>query len=170
MGTARFSAFLLSAFVLFAISFGSIAQAQDYVSGHGALELWNDEARVGVPAWVRIWLRFMQISFLIGLVFVWRHVEARWAVGGFFAVFLAAVVSQQVFDIEPLSGLIALFHVVFWTPALYVLITRRPFSQGFSAYSIWSGVIAFVIVFSFIFDIPYTLIYLDHILGLGWLF
>ncbi|MEO0368328.1 MAG: hypothetical protein AAF197_06020 [Pseudomonadota bacterium] len=141
--------------------------AQDYPSGHGALEIWDTAARDNAPIWIGVWLRVMQLSFVVGLLFVWRHGEARWAVGGFFGLFVAVVLSQTLTEIVPLSGFIALLHVIFWSPALYVLLTRRPFMSGLSIYSMWSGWITLVILFSFVFDIPAAAYYLDHILALG---
>ncbi|MCG8416008.1 MAG: hypothetical protein MI746_17470 [Pseudomonadales bacterium] len=152
--------------VLGLLSLADLASAQDYVSGHGALEVWDAEGRAGVPLWVRIWLTILQSTFISGLVFVRRNVEARWAVGGFFGVFASAVLSQTLTDIVPLSGFIALLHVLFWSPALYVLLSRRPFLKGRSIYAAWSALMTFVILFSFVFDIPYTLVYFDHLLGL----
>ena len=143
------------------------ALAQDYQSGHGALQVWDAEARANVPLWVRIWLRIMQLAFVIGLIFVWRQVEARWAVGGFLGVFATAVLSQMLTDLVPLSGFIALLHVIFWSPTLYLLLTRRPFMKERSAYAVWSALITFVILFSFIFDIPGAAVYLDHVFGIG---
>ena len=143
------------------------AFAQDYVSGHGALEVWDADARANVPGWVRIWLRILQLTFIAGVFFVWRHVEARWAVGGFFAVFAAAVLSQTLTGIVPLSGFIALLHVIFWSPALYLLLSRRPFLKERSPYAVWSALITAVILISFLFDIPYVAIYLDHTMGIG---
>ena len=153
---------------LAALCCGAPVHAQELASGHGPLEIWDADARANVPAWVRVWLRFMQITFLLGLVFVWRRVEARWVVGGFFAVFLSAVATQELTDIDPLSGLIATLHVVFWTPALYVLLARRPFAKERSIYAAWTGLITLVILFSFVFDVPYMAIYFDHVLGMGW--
>ncbi|MCG8469083.1 MAG: hypothetical protein MJB57_12910 [Gemmatimonadetes bacterium] len=152
---------------LFGFVLVNAAYAQAYESGHGALQIWNAEGRANVPPWVRIWLRIMQLTFVAGLIFVRRRVEARWAVGGFLSVFATAVLSQALADIVPLSGFIALLHVVFWSPALYLLLKRRPFVNERSAYAVWSAFMTLVILFSFVFDIPYTAIYLDHVFGLG---
>ncbi len=160
----RFSTVIL---IFGLLSLAEVASAQDYVSGHGALEVWDEAGRAGVPLWVRIWLTILQLTFISGLVFMRRNVEARWAVGGFFGVFASAVLSQSLTDIVPLSGFIALLHVLFWSPALYVLLSRRPFLKERSIYTVWSGFMTFVILFSFVFDIPYTLVYFDHLLGLG---
>ncbi|MGI9308728.1 MAG: hypothetical protein ACR2P6_05670, partial [Gammaproteobacteria bacterium] len=64
-------------------------------------------------------------------------------------------------------GLFSLVHLICWSPALYVLLTRRPFLQERSLFTIWSGAITFCIIFSFVFDIPDAAIYLDHMFGIG---
>lgn len=152
--------------LLFLITIGPTF-AQGYESGHAALEVWDSEARANVPLWIRIWLRFMQLTFVVGIAFIWNHSEARWAVGGFIAVFAVTVLSQTLTSIVPLSGFIALLHVIFWAPALYFLITRRPFLKERTVYALWSALITIVIIFSFVFDVPSMIVYLDHISGLG---
>ena len=161
---------LSRAFLVFGVwefVFAGAALAQDYESGHGALQVWDDEGRANAPLWVQIWLNIMLLAFATGLIFVWRRVEARWAVGGFLCVAAAVVLSQTLTDIAPLSGFLALLHLIFWSPALYLLLTRRPFLKERSAYAVWSGFITFVILFSFIFDIRDAAIYLDYITGIS---
>lgn len=161
---------LCGVFLVFGfMEFGVVdaALARDYVSGHGALQVWDAEGRAGAPLWVRIWLNIMHIAFATGLVFMWWRVEARWAVGGFSGVFVTATLSQGLTEIVALSGLLSLLHVIFWSPALYLLLTRRPFVEERSAYAVWSAFMTFVILFSFLFDVPGAAIYLDHVLGTG---
>jgi hypothetical protein len=71
---------------------------------------------------------------------------------------------EKSFGLQPISGYIATIHIIFWSPALYQLLTKRPFFGARSAFSVWSGVITFVILFSFVFDIRDAFIYLTHIL------
>lgn len=143
------------------------ALAQPYESGHQPLEIWDNAARANMPQWVQIWLAIMMSTFALGLFFVRRHVEARWVVGGFIAMALMTVASGRLLGLVPLSGLFSLVHLICWSPALYILLTRRPFMQGRSLYAIWSGAITFCIIFSFVFDIPDAAIYLDHMLRIG---
>ena len=143
------------------------ALAQPYESGHQPLQLWDNAARENMPQWVSVWLAILMTTFALGLFFVRGHVEARWVVGGFICMILLTVASGRVFGLLPLSGLFSLVHIICWSPALYVLLTRRPFLQGRSLYALWSGAITAVIIFSFIFDIPDAAIYLDHMLGIG---
>lgn len=157
---------------IFAVFFGTataaLAQATGgYDAGHGALQIWNAEGQALAPKWVQIWLPIMGLTFAAGLFFIWRHVEARWVVGGFIASLLTMIFVIPALGLVPLSGLIALLHVIFWSPGLYLMVKRRPFAKGLSAYAIWSAAMTAVILFSFVFDIRDAAIYLDHMLGTG---
>lgn len=112
-----------------------------------------------------IWIVSATACFAVGLLFVWRHSIARWVVGCYIAGFVALIISSTFDAVQlKLSGFYALVHIVFWSPALYQLLTKRPFlDKKATAFSVWSGVITAVILFSFIFDIHYAYIYLNHI-------
>ena len=142
------------------------AGAETCRPGHGALEIWNAEGRANAPEWVQTWLRIMMATFLVGIFFVWHRVEARWVVGGVVLGLLTSRALGTYTDIVMLSGLVALIHLIFWSPGLYLLLTRRPFLGERSAYATWSGAATLVILFSFFFDIRDAAIYLDHITGL----
>lgn len=142
----------------------SVASAADYGHGHGALQIFDAKGFEQTPLWVRIWVVFMMLSFVSGLLFVKNHTIARWVVGGMFAGMLVGTLSGSFFGITMLSGYIALIHLVFWSPALYQLLSKRPFLGSRSAFSIWSGVMTAVILFSFVFDIRDAYIYLQHII------
>ena len=143
------------------------ALAQPYESGHQPLQIWDNAARASMPLWVSIWLGILMTTFALGLLFVRRHAEARWVVGGFICMILLTVASGRVLGLVPLSGLFSLVHIICWSPALYVLLTRQPFLQERSLFTLWTGAITAVIIFSFVFDIPDAAIYLDHMLGIG---
>ncbi|MEM7661686.1 MAG: hypothetical protein AAF292_05515 [Pseudomonadota bacterium] len=143
------------------------ATAQEYTHGNGALELFDSEGIANSPTWVRIWIIFMLASFAAGLLFVRRRIEARMVVGGFVLGMLALMVLQGAFGLPPISGFIALIHLIAWTPGLIVLLRRRTFLKERSLYGAWTGLITAVILFSFVFDIRDAAIYLDHIAGVG---
>lgn len=138
-----------------------------YEPGNQALQLWNDEGIANSPQWVQTWLMVMLVSFAMGLLFVWKRVEARWVVGGFIAAILISRLGIPALGIVKLSGLVALVHLIFWSPGLYLMLKNRPFLKERSFYAIWSALITAVILFSFIFDIRDAAIYLDYVLGLG---
>ena len=145
--------------------FSNFAFAESYEHGHGALQIFDSEGMANAPAWVMTWVYFMGSCFLIGLLFVKNHQIARWVVGGFLLGLIFAMGIAPVLEWPALSGFIALCHVIFWSPALYLLLTRKPFLLERSAYSAWTGVITLVIIFSFLFDIRDAFIYMRHLLG-----
>ncbi|WP_109354505.1 hypothetical protein [Sphingorhabdus sp. EL138] len=156
------------------LGFGLIAAtsaqaAAGYPSGHTALEVWDADGQANAPQWVQVWLMIMLASFALGLLFVWKRVEARWVVGGFITSLLVSGFAIPTLGLVPLSGLIALMHLIFWSPALYLLLKNRPFMKERSLYGFWTGLITAVILFSFIFDIRDAAIYLDHMTGIGML-
>ncbi|MZR30991.1 hypothetical protein [Sneathiella litorea] len=139
--------------------------AEEYISGTGPLNIFDGAAMMAMPLWVKIWLAFLMLTFLTGLVFfVWRRPIARWAAGGFI---LSLATGHAVFGalgLPMLSGAISIMHVVCWTPALVLLLIKRPFldRQEGTAYRLWSAVMTGVILFSFVFDIPDGLAYIRH--------
>lgn len=168
--TVSWKTYLPLIMLLFFVGLTSTASAQattGYDSGHTALEIWNAEGQANAPQWVQIWLMVMLASFALGLLFVWKRAEARWVVGGFITSLLVSGLVIPALGLVSLSGLIALMHLIFWSPALYLLLKNRPFLKERSFYAVWSGLITAVILFSFIFDIRDAAIYLDHIMGLG---
>ncbi len=152
-------------FYFLSVFFALIANANavDYPKGHQALEVFDAQGMEATPQWVMFWIIFMVANFAAGLFFIRRHPIARWVVGSFIAGMLALSISE-VLGIVQLSGFIALLHLVFWSPALYQLLTKRPFlTKKRTVFSIWSAVITLVILLSFVFDIRDSIIYLNHI-------
>ena len=107
------------------------------------------------------WVFFMMASFISSVIFMKNHVEARWVGGCFFLGMLILMIATEGFGMPSLSGFIATIHLLAWTPALIILIKRKPFKGELSAFSIWSGVMTFVILFSFVFDIRDSAIFLS---------
>ncbi len=153
--TCRYSHPLLSLLTLLLIALiPTLGLAQDnYEHGNGALQIFDAQGMANSPKWVMVWVYFMLISFAASLFFVKNHVEARWVAGGFVVGAILITLATRLIGLPPLSGLIALMHLIAWTPALIVLLKRRPFTGPLTAFSIWAGVMTFVILFSFIFDI-----------------
>jgi len=153
---------LLSCLIL--VSLPSICLAAEYAHGHQALEIFDAEGFSNAPLWVQIWVGFMLLSYICGLAFVRQHSIARWVVGGLFAGLTLGTLLGHLLGLPALSGFIALVHLIFWSPGLYLLLKNRPFLGPKSAFSIWTGVMTLVILFSFVFDIRDAYIYLQHII------
>ena len=149
---------------MMALLFSLPVLAQEYSSGHQALEVWDADAMMNMPQWIKVWLMFMVSVFMLGIVFVKNRVEARWLVGGFVSGLLFSKFAVPALGLVELSGLVALVHLIFWSPALFLLLKNRPFTQSVSFYSVWSGVATACILFSFIFDFRDAYLYLAHML------
>ena len=158
---------LLSGFV-FALAMllaATVAFAQDYPSGHGALELFDEKGMAEMPPLIHLWVNVMMGVFALGLLFVWNYPIARWLVGGFILTVILVLFVYPALNIPVLGGLIGLTHIVCWSPGLYCMLKTRPFFKEVTFYSVWAGVITAVILISFIFDIRDAGIYLAHIFG-----
>ncbi len=161
------NAFIIAAMLIAATTgIEAVAQTGDaYESGHGALQVFDGTGMGAMPLWIKAWLGILVLTFASSLFFVWRHVEARLALAGFLLSILATTFIFGALDLPFLSGSIAIGHILFWTPALIVLLMRRPFldaSQG-RWFKTWSGMMTAVILFSFIFDIRDAVTYLMHV-------
>lgn len=139
--------------------------AQTYEAGHQALQIWNAEGMSNTPIAVKVWVFFMLTTFVVGLAFVWKRVEARWAVGGFILGLVFTKLITSLLGLLPLSGLVALAHLIFWSPALYLLLTRRTFLKERSFYAFWCAWVSIVITISFVFDIRDAVIYIMHMIS-----
>ena len=141
--------------------------AQELAHGNGALEIFDAEGQANSPKWVMGWVAFMLLTFLVGIGFAFVRKEARWLMAPIVLGFVALFAFFYVSGSPEISGLIATFHLVFWTPTLIMLLRNRWFLKESTWFGRWTGVLTFVILFSFIFDIRDAAIYLDHIAGLG---
>lgn len=157
------SMLLLLSLLVFAVP----AMAQDTAHGNGALEIFDAAGQANSPAWVRMWVGFMLLTFVVGIGFAVRRVEARWLMSFIVLGFIVLFTLFLGFGVPQISGFIALLHLIFWTPPLIMLLRNRWFLKESSWFARWTGVLTFVILFSFIFDIRDAAIYLDHIMGLG---
>ena len=162
----------LLAVALGVLALSGAAGAEEYAKGNGALEEFDGEGMAASPLWVQIWVGFMLLTFAMGLlVYSWRRVGAALAAGGFAASAFGGPIVFDMMNLPMLSGAIAIAHLVCWMPALLVLLGNRPFldASELRGYRLWSGVMTFVILFSFVFDIRDAAIYIDHVAGLGML-
>lgn len=161
----RSSFFLSFLLIAFSVSPSALAEVTvNFESGHTALQVFDEAGIKAMPLWLKVWLGVMMITFASGLLFVWKQPIARWAVGGFLMPFLAMEHILNALEWPFLSGSIALAHLIFWTPALLILLWKRPFLDNNCSmpFRIWSAAMIAVILFSFIFDIRDAAIYVSH--------
>lgn len=146
-----------------------VYSAEAYAIGTGPLQVFNSEAFSAAPLAAKVWLVFMLSTFFIGLIFVRRHVIARWAVGGLVVSMLTGHTFFALLGLPMLSGAIAIWHIVCWSPALVLLLLKCPFlvAKENPCYRVWSGVMTIVILISFVFDFRDGWIYIQHFSGLA---
>ena len=64
-----------------------------------------------------------------------------------------------------LAGQVSLFHIIFWTPGMIMLLRRRSEIQYPKAYGIWATLSLIFYFGSMIFDVRDASIYIQHLLG-----
>ena len=75
---------------------------------------------VSSPA-VKIWLSWMSLIFIASVLFVYRHVEARFILG---VMLLTLPVAFLIFDQTQSPHLIGVAHLILWLPLAIYLIRR----------------------------------------------
>lgn len=142
----------------------------DFVPGNHALDLWGGvmggEGLASSPLWVQYFLKTLFGVSLIGILFMPKHHEARWAAGGLLAGVFNTFYVIPYLPIVSLGGMYAVMHFVLWLPGIYLLLKNRPFLRGFTPYSIWCGVVTGIILFSFIFDVRDSAVYIPYVWNL----
>lgn len=142
------------------VAFSGVAGAEETLPF--ALELWDNAARAAMPTGLRIWLGFLLMTFLSSLFFVRHHAAARWAIAGFVAshVIVFSIDASGLAVVR--RGLVSLFHVLCWAPALPLLVISALRDADYPRYRVWCGVLVAVIAIAFIFDLRDTASYLYH--------
>lgn len=145
------------------------ASAQSaYSIGHGPLEVFNMAAFSAMPVIGKLWLLGLVATMLSGVFFVRDHLIARWILGGFLASVFTGHLVFGLLGLPMLTGAIAIWHILCWSPGLFLLLIRRPFLRTYEPmrYRVWTAVVAVVIVVCLLFDIRDAVIYAAHILTL----
>jgi len=143
----------------------ALASESQYVTGHGALNIFNAEGFQSTPTWVQTWLILLIGTFIAGFYFSLKHALARWASVGFICSMTMGHTVFELLNLPFLGGSIAIMHLLCWSPALVALAMKRPFlnTNEMTSFRIWSGLMLSVLIFSFVFDIRDALIYINHV-------
>jgi len=123
--------------------------------------VWNEEARAASPLWVQRWIIFMLCTFFAGLLFVRTQIAARWIVASVVVSHLASALVLLLLGPAALTvGVIAINHIVFWTPAAINLAVRGAPTSDAPLYGAWRYLMLAVIAFSLFFDFRDAAIFL----------
>lgn len=136
------------------------------IGGSPALEMWNNDARANLPAWMMVWLGFLALTFLSSVIFAWNHVPARWVLAGFIGSHVVTIAIASIEGVVLRAGLVSLLHVVFWTPGLVSLLSNQSDIRFNSAYGVWASILLFVYAVAFTFDIRDGIVWLLFMAGM----
>ncbi len=106
-----------------------------------------------LPHWVQLWMRWLNIVFLLGLVFVANHAEARWSLVAYVVAFPVGFLAFYLVRDIRMTGLP---HILLWTPLLIYLIgavASDPTFELISLFGLWVSLLVTTIFVSVILDI-----------------
>jgi len=143
---------------------------ETFVPGNLPLQLWGGlgggEGFDASPLWVQGFLFFLSVMAYISVIFMPKRLEARWAGGGLLAGVIITFFVVPNLPIVSLGGMYAVLHFILWLPGFYLLLKNRPFMNERNFYGLWCGIVTFIMIFSFIFDVRDIFIYLPYIWNL----
>ncbi|MEM9570032.1 MAG: hypothetical protein AAF996_01110 [Pseudomonadota bacterium] len=106
-----------------------------------------------LPQWVQLWMRWLNIVFLLGLFFFANHAEARWSLVAYVVAFPVGFLAFYFVRDIRMTGLP---HIVFWTPLLIYLIgtviSDRTFEMV-SLFGLWVSLLITTIFVCVILDV-----------------
>ena len=106
-----------------------------------------------LPHWVQLWMRWLNIVFLLGLFFVANHAEAQWSLVAYLLAFpIGFLAFYFVRDIR-MTGLP---HILLWAPLLIYLIGASmsdPTFEMISLFGLWVSLLVATIIVSVLLDI-----------------
>ena len=121
-----------------------------------------EEARVqmdALPRPVNWWMRWMNIIFLLGFLFISKHEAVGWVLAAYFVCFPAAIPFLYYTRDITMSGVP---HIFFWSPLLVSLPFQAAVDPDFvlmSAYGIWTGALLLTVAISVLFDVRAVITY-----------
>ncbi|MEM6536993.1 MAG: hypothetical protein AAF668_04615 [Pseudomonadota bacterium] len=126
-----------------------------------ALVDWNMEARRNLPLHLKAWLGAMVLANAASILFVRKHIAARWVLGAFIVshTWLAVLEITGLYTVQ--GGLVSLGHILVWAPAIIALLKYRSEIALPSAYGIWACVMLFFYGVSLAFDFRDAFIWLN---------
>ncbi|NKB76524.1 MAG: hypothetical protein GKR96_05630 [Gammaproteobacteria bacterium] len=110
---------------------------------------------------VQLWINWMMGLMLFSIVFAWKHIAARYVLGGMFAVF---ALSLLIFNLTANVHLIGIAHLLVWGPLAYYLIRKQSLLRPIrtkSLYDLWISLVVVTIAISLFFDVRDILLVLS---------
>ncbi len=94
----------------------------DFLSTAAAAPMSFSAAIMAQPLWLQAWVGWMMLANMVGAVVFIRRPEAKWVLG---AIVAAAISMIWLYDQFGYQRILGLAHVVFWTPLVIYLWSRR---------------------------------------------
>lgn len=151
---------------VFSVALAGPALAQsisvwDYLVERALRPIDQERLREG---WLGVWILVLIGVQAASVAFAFWRWGARATLLGLGALFAFVGLVGDGLGLPMLDGYLSLLHLVFWTPALIVLLRELATTTRLrSAYGIWSVAAVAVIGASFVVDLPDGLIYLHHV-------
>jgi membrane protease YdiL (CAAX protease family) len=121
-----------------------------------------EDARLQIallPRPIQNWMLWLNVVFLVGLLFVSSHEAVRWVIAAYVVCFPVAVpIYIYTRDIS-MSGVP---HILFWTPLLIYLPVDAAEDTNFSLlslYGVWTVLLLLTIAISVVYDVRAVLKY-----------
>ncbi|MEO1619541.1 MAG: hypothetical protein AAFU53_00755 [Cyanobacteria bacterium J06632_3] len=115
-----------------------------------------------LPRTTQNWMLWMNVVFLVGLLFVFSHESARWVLAAYVVCFPVAVpIYRYTRDV----AMMGISHILFWTPLLIYLPLEAVGDSTFSLvslYGVWTVLLMLTITISVAFDARAVVDYLSR--------
>jgi len=120
------------------------------------MEAFNAAMEAGTSDIVKLWMNWMTIVFVASILFVWKHVQARWVFAALIATGIGAFIVWSTTQNVHLLGIV---HLVVWLPlAIYLWKSTlsapaRRDTLKFRIFFSWICLLFATIVISLLFDV-----------------
>lgn len=110
----------------------------------------------GTSPAVQLWMNWMLAIFALSILFVWKHIQARWALG---TLILTGICGYFLWTMTKNVHLLGIVHLILWTPMAYYLWhsvlskKSRPYMREYKFFFLWAAVLFATIVISLLFDV-----------------
>ena len=106
-----------------------------------------------LPNTVQVWMRWLNIIFLLSVLFIKNHSVARWTLAAYIACFPVGV---PIYYFTRDINLLGVTHLLFWAPLLVYILKKELNNSQLnpkSPYGIWVVLLSLTILVSLVLDV-----------------
>ena len=106
-----------------------------------------------LPSWVGYWIQWMSLVFILSILFVWKHLAARWVM---LSIPVLLGTGLTLFHFTNNAHMLGAAHILVWTPLLYYLFRYEIQKEEFrfkSVFGVWIGLLMTTMAISLVFDV-----------------